>query len=73
MVRYYLVVVLEQLVRERDGERILFTCYQASLPPINIFPLIKQLQKLVKAMDFSGASYPRERLGKEAGEGNGCG
>jgi len=55
------------------ANEVLFTCYQASLPPINILPLIEQLQKVVKAVDFGGASYPRKRFGKEASKDDGCG
>jgi hypothetical protein len=73
MVGYYLTVVLSNWFAHEMVNEVLFTCDQASLPPINILPLIKQLQKLVKAMDFCGASYPRERLGKEASKGDGCG
>lgn len=68
------LVVLEPPVpRMKLQTKVLFTCYQASLPPVNILPLIEQLQKLVKAVDFGGASYARKRFGKEASKGDGCG
>jgi len=59
MVGNYLVVLSNWFANEMVNE-VLRTSNQASLPLSNVLPLIKQLHKLVKAMYFSGTSYPRE-------------